>query len=201
MPDQKQQMTEEERKARNAEHQRKYRESQRNNPEYWERRHEYSRKFREKNAKKIAEKKRADYEKRKAEAPPKAPKVPKPKKQKKPTQPVSDPVVPASTHFPADSVIAAAINHKHGISTVLAVGQAEDSRQTVIIERHKTDKGFYLFRVKTTTYSYHKTKANALKAAKAAGLKLKLYDSFKELANEAEGGDPMIVEEIMNDIS
>ena len=194
MPDQKQQMTEEERKARNAEHQRKYRESQRNNPEYWEKRHEYSRKFREKNAKKIAEKKRADYEKRKAEGPPKPPKQkaePKPKKQKKPTQPVSDPVVPAPTYFPADSIIAAAVNQRHGFSTVLAVGQAEDSRQTVIIERHKTDKGFYLFRVKTTTYSYHKTKANALKAAKAAGLKLTLYDSLSKVSDDMEEGDSM----------
>lgn len=94
MPDQKQQMTEEERKARNAEHQRKYRESQRNNPEYWERRHEYSRKFREKNAKKIAEKKRADYEKRKAEAPPKAPKEPKTKERPKKALPDLKEILP-----------------------------------------------------------------------------------------------------------
>ena len=113
---------------------------------------------------------------------------PKPKKQEKTLQPVSASVDPTSTHFPADSIIAAAVNQKHGISTVLAVGKADDSRETVIVERTQTEKGFYLFRVKITSYSYYRTKAAALSAAKATGTKLALYDSFAKLSEEAEGG-------------
>lgn len=112
--------------------------------------------------------------------------APRSKKQKKNLQPVSGSVDPVSSHFPADSIIAAAVNHKHGFSTVLAVGEADDSRETVIVERTQTEKGFYLFRVKITRYSYYKTKAAAWKAAKATGTKLALYDSFTSFEKESD---------------
>ena len=60
-------MTDEERRAKNAEQQRKYRESQRNNPEYWERRHEYSKKYRKSHPEKVKAQKAAAYAKQKRE--------------------------------------------------------------------------------------------------------------------------------------
>ncbi len=74
--------------------------------------------------------------------------------------------------FPADSVIAAAINQKHGLTTVEAVGQTR--RQTIIVEEIRIG-GVVYHRLKKTQFFYFRNKNDALIAAKTGRIKLDIY--------------------------
>lgn len=137
-----------------------------------------------------AEKKKLREEKyreqKRLEKPPKPPKPEKLKPEPKQNEKIKVSSVVENKIFPAESILAAATNQAHGFTTVLATGQTEDSRKIVIIERIRTLTGFYLFRVKTTTYAFYNNKTKALAAAKAEKVKLSLYSSFTEFSEEDE---------------
>ena len=79
-------MTEEEKaeemRKRNAEYQKRYRQSRRDDPSYWEKRHEYSKKYRKSHSEQVKAQKAA-YAKRKREQEKRDPKAKKKEKAKK----------------------------------------------------------------------------------------------------------------------
>lgn len=79
-----------------------------------------------------------------------------------------------SEPFPADTVIAAAVNQANGFTVVEAEGH--HANKHVIIENVSLD-GVPVHRVKTVQYSYHKSFAAALTAAKSNKLKLQFFRS------------------------
>ena len=74
--------------------------------------------------------------------------------------------------FPADTVIAAAVNQKHGHTIVEAEGHSGNKH--VIIENISLD-GEPVHRVKTVQYSYHRSFDAALIAAKSSKIKFQLF--------------------------
>ncbi|MCR5137792.1 MAG: hypothetical protein K6C12_12035 [Oscillospiraceae bacterium] len=68
------------------------------------------------------------------------------------------------TPFPADAIIAAAVNAKHGITTVEA--ESRSHNHYCIVERVYIG-GTSVHRTKTVTYEYYKNKADAITAAKS----------------------------------
>jgi len=74
--------------------------------------------------------------------------------------------------FPADTVIAAAVNQKHGHTIVEAEGH--HANKYVIIENISLD-GVPVHRVKTVQYSYHRSFDAALIAAKSSKIKFQLF--------------------------
>ena len=165
-------MTEEERKAKNAQYQREHRERMKNDPEAQERHRAYMREWRENRRKK-------------AKGTPKAETQQKPKKP--PTKAKPDLVVDSdndddlSSVFPYDDVIAAAVNHKHHLTEVLADGQLSSGRERVFVEKARTEIGAACFRVKRVTYSYHRSLPAALADARKGRCRLKLYGEAEKL--------------------
>ena len=125
-----------------------------------EKRRLYQRRYREKNAEKLKEQRRAKYAERKSAE-------------------VSVIPVPSSeSSYPCDAVIAAAVNHKNGITTIEAEGRTSNGDRVVLVESVMVD-GVRYHRVKKTVYTYHSSKKSAIAAAKQENLKLILYGKQK----------------------
>lgn len=74
--------------------------------------------------------------------------------------------------FPADTVIAAAVNQAHGFTIVEAEGHS--GNRHVLVENISLD-GVPVHRVKTVQYSYHRSFDAALIAAKSSKIKFQLF--------------------------
>ena len=75
--------------------------------------------------------------------------------------------------YPDSAIIAAALNQRHGFSVIVGEGRGKGGK-TVIVEHISVD-GIPVYRVKRTTYSFHRSRDAALEAAKKHGVKIQVF--------------------------
>ena len=74
--------------------------------------------------------------------------------------------------YPIDSLIAAAVNQKHHLTTIEAAGHSRT--RSVIVERVNINGEWY-HRTKTTSYLYFHTRRDAVQNARTRGIRIVEY--------------------------
>ena len=92
--------------------------------------------------------------------------------KKKPPAKKADHTPVSVSDFPLDSIVAAAVNAKHGLTIVEAEGHG--TSRSVIVERVFVSGQRY-HRVKVTRYLYYATRDEAIQAANGHGVKIKVF--------------------------
>ncbi len=81
------------------------------------------------------------------------------------------------TPFPADSIIAAAVNQKYKYSVVVADGFSEN--RTVVVEKIRNEYGHVIHRVKVTELKYFQNRDDAMDYARTRKIKITEYGDKK----------------------
>lgn len=102
------------------------------------------------------------------------------RKQKMKQAPVTEDPSPVPDGFLHDAIIAAAVAQKHNLSVVEAEGH---TKNMVVLVEHVSVDGVPYHRVKTTSYTYHRSRNAAIATARKQHIRLTIYNSASDAQN------------------